>query len=106
MTWKANASEEFELGYVVLRLADIRNDDMDVATGYVTDGSPTFQTQSRAVEVPTFLRLPYEAAEALRDALNGHMPPRDDRDLRDALRVERERVDRVLDRLTGREDVA
>lgn len=106
MTWKANASEEFELGYVVLRLADIRNDDVDVATGYVTDGCPTFRTQSRASEVPAFLRLPREAAEALRDALNGHMPPRDDRDLRDALRVERERVDRILDRFTRPQDAA
>lgn len=95
MTWKANASEDFVMGHVVVRLAERRGDDLIVATD-AYDGDVMLQTQPASSEVPAFLRLPREAAEALRDALNGHMPPRDDSDLREALQVERDRVDRLL----------
>lgn len=60
-------------------------------------GSVIMEAQPEGVVIPPFLRLPRDAMLALRDALNGHAPPVDDADLREALNVERARVDRLID---------
>lgn len=49
-----------------------------------------------AISTPLF-RLPREALIAIADAVYDHYPPKDDKDLREALEIERGRVDRVLD---------
>ena len=61
------------------------------------DGSLVFVEHAPGEFVEPFLRLPQEAALALRDALNDHAPPSDDADLREALTVERERVNKIID---------
>ena len=60
-------------------------------------GSLIMEEQPPGVMFPTLLLLPEGAVTALRDAFNGHAPPTDDADLREALNVERERVNRILD---------
>lgn len=62
-------------------------------------GNIIMEQQPEGVGIPPFLRLPHDAMLALRDALNGHAPPTSDADLREALAVERMRVNRAIDRL-------
>ena len=50
------------------------------------------------VMIPPLLFLPEDMMLALRDAFNDHAPPTDDADLREALSIERARVDRVLEK--------
>lgn len=61
------------------------------------DGSIVFVDSEEGEQVDPFLRIPLGALPALRDALNEHVPPTDDTDLREALSVERERVNRIID---------
>lgn len=43
-----------------------------------------------------FARIPYGAVESIRDALLERYPVKDDKDLREALAIERARIDKVL----------
>ena len=97
MVWKAVVSDDPASFNTDVRIADVYQDEVVVAAE-VVEGHVTMRRQQPAEEVPRLLSLPIEALEALRDALNQHSPPTDDRDLRDALAVERARVDRILDR--------
>ena len=97
MVWKAVVSRDPSSFGIDVRIADVYEDHVVVASE-VVDGHVTMERQGPAAEVPRLLTLPPEALDALRDALNQHSPPTDDRDLRDALSVERARVDRILDR--------
>lgn len=98
MTWKAHAEDDFAYGQIAIRLADVRDDQVLVVIG-AHEGAMDAEWQNDGFEVPPLIRLPIEAVEALRDALNGHLPPRDDTDLHEALAVERSRVDRILERV-------
>ena len=91
MGWKAQVSDSLTSFNVEIRLANVYHDDMHVMR---PDG--TVETVRVGSEVPPVLSLPREAVEALRDALNGHAPPSSEADLREALEVERGRVDRIL----------
>ena len=71
------------------------------AEGVGEDGIVFFTEADEGVMVPPFLRLPSDALNALRDAFNDHAPPSDDADLREALSVERGRVDKVISAYIG-----
>jgi len=94
--WKAIVSEDPGTFRLDVRLVDAFDDHVDVAQVDV-NGVVTTHRQNRGVEVPRMLSIPHEALDALRDAINGHAPPSDDRDLRDALAIERRRVDKILE---------
>lgn len=89
--WKAQVADAVASFNVEVRIANIYGDDM-----HVVHPGGELERIRRGAEVPAVLSLPREAIEALRDALNGHAPPSSDADLREALRVERARVDRIL----------
>lgn len=102
--WIATIEHDFAHMEFAIRLAH-KVDDHRIAVACDTNGGDVVMREQRQSEAaPALLRLPREAVEALRDALNGHMPPTDDRDLRDALQVERARVDRMLDAVLDREE--
>lgn len=101
--WIASVEDDYGRMQVALRLGyRVGEDRVSVAVATGDDGTLVMQEQGTYDVTPAVLRLPREAVEALRDALNGHMPPTDDGDLRDALKVERERVDRMLDAALNR----
>lgn len=99
--WHAQVTDSFASFDQEVRLAQVFDREVNVAARVSADGTVEMERQTHGQEVPALLKLPREALEALRDALNREMPPTDDRDLRDALRVERERVDRVLGTIAG-----
>lgn len=97
--WIATVEDDYGRMQFAIRLAHpVSEDRIAVAVATEDDGTVVMREQGNYEVAPAILRLPREAIEAVRDALNGHMPPRDDSDLREALRVERERVDRILDK--------
>lgn len=99
MSWRAHVTDSFAAIGVEVRIVDAYDDHADVVT--VEDGRTIATRVGRGEQMPPALTLPYEAVEALRDALNGHAPPPSDADLREALQVERGRVDRILGTLTA-----
>lgn len=96
MEYRAHVENDPLSGLSTLRLIARGNIGTSVATGIGSLGDVHFMEQDEGVYVEPFLRLPSDAMLAVRDALNGHAPPTDDTDLREALSVERERVDKVI----------
>lgn len=64
-------------------------------------GNIVMMEQPPGAAVPPLLRLPRELVVPLRDALSGVAPPPSGADLREALDIERARVDAVLSSLLG-----
>lgn len=96
MSYKARITDGLDHFDVEIHIGDLHDDGVDVAVGVDDGGRVVMERRSYAAATGPLLRLPREAVEALRDALNGYAPPRDDADVREALSVERARVDRIL----------
>ena len=98
MDFRASVERDLLTGTSAVRLGGSYPDGtFFVATSVAEDGDVIFEEAERGVYTDPFLRFSDEALIALRDALNGHAPPTSDADLRDALKVERSRVDRIID---------
>lgn len=60
-------------------------------------GNLIMKEQSPGEMIPSLLRVPHALVGPLRDALSEVAPPPDDADLREALTIERERVNKIID---------
>ena len=90
----ATVEHDFAFGVVHLRVA--RHYGGDEVHALTPDGDWAVLEPGRATD--PCLTVGIHDLPAIRDALNGFLPPSDDTDLREALQVERARVDRILDR--------
>lgn len=102
--WRAAVEYDPITGSYAIRLAQKAGDGYHNVAVSAQDGHATMQRVPMGYEVPRFVSLPREAVDALRDALDEKAPRASDADLREALQVERGRVDRVLASLTGAAD--
>lgn len=97
MEYRAHVENDPIMRCTTITLAARGSGGTSVAELVDVDGSIVFVEHEEGTFAEPFLRLPQEAALALRDALNNHAPPTDDTDLREALSVERERVNKIID---------
>lgn len=99
--WRAHVTDDFMQYGRRVHLARPAGPGMvDVVTGFREDGTPTIDRFSNDVNVdaPGFL-LPQDALEALVEKVKPGPASGELGALREALKVERDRIDRLLDRL-------
>ncbi|MFN2347139.1 MAG: hypothetical protein ABR616_15680 [Dermatophilaceae bacterium] len=104
MSYRAHVSQDPLNRTAELRLVYEGNRQTSVATEVSEDGHIIFEDVAEGVYVEPFLRFPETAIGAIREALEEFSPPPTDADLRDALELERQRVDRVITRLLDLQD--
>lgn len=97
--WRAHIVEDFPLGLGRIQLGRILGDAVEILVGFTETGSPVFARQPPEVvtEVRALPALPMEAIRAIAAAVRPGPSEAEMALVREALKVERARVDRVLD---------
>lgn len=100
MEIRADVTHDYLTGWTAVRVVAKENGNFYAATRVEEDGQVVLEQHPAGTMVPELLKMPRDIALAIQAALNDHAPVQQDHDLREALKVERERVDKILDRVT------
>jgi hypothetical protein len=102
VTWKARVVDDFPMLGARLHVADVHGDISEYVVKFGPGRETTMQTTRGGEAGPEGMLIPGDAIEAIRDALDVYLgKPRDDyrarwEEARDALAIERARVDAFL----------
>lgn len=99
--WRAHLVEDFAADASRLYLVRDVGDSMEIITGWADDGMPVVRNVDRYVALPDDVRgllVPNSALQAIAERLRPDASGPEVRRLEEALKIERARVDRALDR--------
>lgn len=99
MECKGQVTHDYLTGWTEIRMIAKHNGTTYAATRVNEDGSIVLEQHPEGTVVPAVLRMPRDFALELQAALNDHAPVQQDADLREALKVERARVDKIIDKV-------
>lgn len=98
MEIKADVTHDYLSGWAEIRLIAKENGNF-YAAKVDENGFITLEQHAEGTIVPAALKMPRDIALAIQAALNDHAPVQQDQDLREALKIERARVDKILNKV-------